>query len=160
MPPFLVNETMITVIFFVILIIWLGVITFYFFRLRKNYSTFTQGTNRKNLDEVLSGLVNSEQRVKEDIAKIIARCDRIEKEEGYHIQKVGLLRFNPFKDTGGDQSFILTLLDAHDTGVVITALYSRMGTRWYTKRVSLGKSTEHELSEEEKKAIHMAAELH
>ncbi len=151
---------MVTTIFFIILIIWLSIITFYFFRLRKNYDTFTQGTNRKSLDDVLSSLVHNEKSTKEDIAKIIARCDRIEKEEGFHIQKLGLLRFNPFKDTGGDQSFILTLLDAHDTGVVITALYSRMGTRWYTKRVSLGKSTEHELSEEEKKAIHMAAELY
>src|ERR1700722_185603 len=151
---------MITAIFFIILIIWLSVITFYFFRLRRNYDTFTQGTNRKNLDDVLSSLVHNEQRTKEDIAKIIARCDRIEKEEGFHIQKVGLLRFNPFKDTGGDQIFFLTLLDAHDTGVVITALYSRMGTRWYTKRVSLGKSTEHERSEEEKKEIHTASQLH
>ena len=150
---------MITAIFFVILIIWLGVITFYFFRLRKNYDTFTQGTNRKNLDEVLSGLVNSEQRVKEDIAKIMAQCAKMEKDERYHIQKIGLLRFNPFKDTGGDQSFILALVDAHDTGIIITALYSRSGTRWYTKKIVKGKSTEHELSEEEKKALSMAAEL-
>src|SRR5258708_647290 len=142
---------MITAIFFLILIIWLSAVTFYFMQLKKNYSTFTQGTNRKNLDEVLSSLVRGEKNIKEDIAKIVARCDRIEKDEGYHIQKVGLLRFNPFKDTGGDQSFILALLDAHDTGVVITALYSRSGTRWYTKRLVKGRSTEHELSEEEKK---------
>jgi hypothetical protein len=151
---------MVTIIFFLILISWLGVLTFYYLRLQKNYATFTQGTNRKNLDDVLSTLIHGEQTVKEDIAKLRARCDRIEKDEGYHIQKIGLLRFNPFKDTGGDQSFILALLDAHDTGIVITALYSRMGTRWYTKRVTKGKSTEHELSEEEKKALSMAAELH
>ena len=151
---------MITIIFFLILISWLGVLTFYYLRLQKNYATFTQGTNRKNLDDVLSTLVHGEQTVKEDIAKLRARCDRIEKDEGYHIQKIGLLRFNPFKDTGGDQSFILALLDAHDTGIVITALYSRMGTRWYTKRVTKGKSNEHELSEEEEKALSMAAELH
>jgi uncharacterized protein DUF4446 len=151
---------MITIIFFLILISWLGVLTFYYLRLKKNYATFTQGTNRKNLDDVLSTLVHGEQTVKEDIAKLRARCDRIEKDEGYHLQKIGLLRFNPFKDTGGDQSFILALLDAHDTGIVITALYSRMGTRWYTKRVTRGKSMEHELSEEEKKALSMAAELH
>jgi hypothetical protein len=72
---------------------------------------------------------------------------------------VGLLRFNPFKDTGGDQSFILALVDAHDTGVIITALYSRSGTRWYSKRVTKGKGTEHELSDEEKKALNMASEL-
>ncbi|HSX09106.1 MAG TPA: DUF4446 family protein [Candidatus Saccharimonadales bacterium] len=151
---------MISIIFFILLIIWLSGLTFYFLNLKKNYATFTQGTNRKNLDDVLSSLVHGEQTIKADIAKLRERCDRIEKEEGYHIQKVGLLRFNPFKDTGGDQSFILALLDAHDTGIVITALYSRMGTRWYTKKVTRGKSTEHELSEEEKKALRMAAELY
>jgi len=151
---------MIIDLFLFILIIWAGVITFYFFRLRKNYTTFTQGTHRKSLDDVLSNLVQGEQHIKEDIAKLAARCDRIEKDEGYHIQKIGLLRFNPFKDTGGDQSFILALLDAHDTGIVITALYSRMGTRWYTKRITHGKSADHELSDEEKKALSMAAELH
>jgi hypothetical protein len=151
---------MIAYAFIVILIIWLAVMTFFYLRLKKNYSIFTQGTNRKNLDDVLSTLVTGEHNLKEDIAKLRARCDRIEKEEGYHIQKVGLLRFNPFKDTGGDQSFILALLDAHDTGIVITALYSRMGTRWYTKKVVRGKSAEHELSDEEKKALSMAAELH
>ena len=96
--------------------------------------------------------------IKEDIAKIRTRCDKIEKDEGYHIQKIGLLRFNPFKDTGGDQSFILALLDAHNSGIVITALYSRMGTRWFTKRIMQGKSTDHDLSDEEKKALSMASE--
>jgi hypothetical protein len=142
-----------------ILIIWLGITTFYFLQLKKNYLTLTQGSNRKSLDEILGRLVQGEQKVKEDIAKLVTRCDKIEKGEKYHIQKIGLLRFNPFKDTGGDQSFILALVDAYDTGVVITALYSRSGTRWYTKRVNKGKGAEHELSEEEKKALHMASEL-
>lgn len=150
---------MITYLLIIILALWLAWITVQLIRLKKNYATFTQGSHRKSLDDLLSTLVQSEQATKEDIAKLRARCAKIEKDEGYHIQKIGLLRFNPFKDTGGDQSFILALLDAHDTGVVITALYSRMGTRWYTKRISHGKSTEHELSEEEKKALSMAAEL-
>jgi Protein of unknown function (DUF4446) len=150
---------MIAYILITILILWLALGTFYFLQLRKNYLTLLQGTRQKNLDEVLSDLVHGEQRIKEDIAKLVVRCDRIEKDEEYHIQKIGLLRFNPFKDTGGDQSFILTLVDSHDTGIVITALYSRSGTRWYTKRVTKGKGAEHELSEEEKRALHMASEL-
>lgn len=150
---------MITFIAFTILIIWLGVTTWYLLQLKKNYLTLTQGVNKKTLDVILSDLIYGQQNIKEDIAKLVARCDKMEKEEEYHIQKIGLLRFNPFKDTGGDQSFILALVDAHDTGIVITALYSRSGTRWYTKRVSKGKGAEHELSDEEKKALHMAAEL-
>ncbi|HVA96617.1 MAG TPA: DUF4446 family protein [Candidatus Acidoferrales bacterium] len=150
---------MIAYILIFILFGWSVAITYYFLQLKKNYLTLTQGVNKKTLDEVLSNLVHGEQKLKEDIAKLVSRCDRIEKDEGYHIQKVGLLRFNPFKDTGGDQSFILALVDAHDTGIILTALYSRSSTRWYTKRVVKGKGTEHELSEEEKKALHMASEL-
>ena len=146
-------------ILIIILIGWIGGITYYFLKLKKNYLTLIQGSNQKSLDEVLGGLIHGEKQVKDAVAKLVARCDRIEKDEKYHIQKIGLLRFNPFKDTGGDQSFILALVDAHDTGVVITALYSRSGTRWYTKRVIKGKGAEHELSEEEKKALHMASEL-
>ena len=150
---------MIAYILIFILILWSAVITFFFLQLKKRYLTLTQGSNRKTLDEVLSDLVHGEERIKEDIAKIVLRCDKIEKDEKYHIQKIGLLRFNPFKDTGGDQSFILALVDAHDTGIVLTALYSRSSTRWYTKRVFKGKGAEHELSEEEKKALQMASEL-
>jgi hypothetical protein len=150
---------MITYLLFFLLTAWLAWLTYYWWNLKKNYMTLTRGSNKKTLDEILSNLMQSEQKTKEDIAKILARCDRIEKDEKYHIQKIGLLRFNPFKDTGGDQSFILALVDAHDTGIIITALYSRSGTRWYTKRIVKGKSTEHELSEEEKKALQIAAEL-
>ncbi|MBA3723900.1 MAG: DUF4446 family protein, partial [Candidatus Levybacteria bacterium] len=136
----------------IIVIIWLVYVSLSLRKLRANYITLTQGGSKKNLDDVLSTLVSDIAMTKKDIAYLMARCDKIEKDEKYHIQKIGLLRFNPFKDTGGDQSFILALVDAFDTGVVITALYSRSGTRWYSKRVARGKGTELELSEEERKA--------
>ena len=150
---------MITYLLILIIIVWLGGLSYYWYRLKKNYLQLTNGGSKKTLDEVLENLVHTQQKAKEDIAKIMAQCDKIEKDERYHIQKIGLLRFNPFKDTGGDQSFILALVDSFDTGIIITALYSRSGTRWYTKKVVKGKSTEHELSDEEKKALHMAAGL-
>jgi hypothetical protein len=136
--------------------VWLIFNTLTIRKLRTNYITLTQGGSKKNVDDILSAIIGDLNVSKKDIAHLIERCAKIEKEEQYHIQKVGLLRFNPFKDTGGDQSFILALVDAHDTGVVITALYSRTGTRWYTKKVHRGKGTELELSEEEKKAIKVA----
>lgn len=150
---------MITYLLLLIIFVWLGGLTYYWYNLKKNYLQLTQGNNKKTLDEVLQHLVQGEHQLKEDIAKVMALCAKIEKDERYHIQKIGLLRFNPFKDTGGDQSFILALVDAYNTGIIITALYSRNGTRWYTKKVVKGKSTEHELSDEEKKALSMAAEL-
>lgn len=150
---------MIVYLLIIIIFIWLLGLSYYWYRLKQNYLQMTQGGAKKTLDEVLGDLVQTQQKAKDDIAKIMAQCAKMEKDEKYHIQKIGLLRFNPFKDTGGDQSFILALVDAHDTGIIITALYSRSGTRWYTKKIVRGRSTEHELSEEEKKALSQAAEL-
>jgi len=102
---------------------------------------------------VLESLLKDSNTAKGDIDFLKSYCDKIEKEGKIHIQKVGLLRFNPFKDTGGDQSFILSLIDGNDSGVIISGLYSRSGTRWYAKRVQDGKGVEHELSDEEKAAL-------
>jgi len=90
---------------------------------------------------------------KKDIEDLKKYSEKIDKDGQLHIQKVGLIRFNPFKDTGGDQSFVLALVDGNDTGVVISGLYSRSGTRWYAKKVVSGKGVDYELSDEEKKAI-------
>lgn len=136
-----------------LLFVWLGVVTFFFWRSIAHYNNLTKGISSKTLKSILDHLLADLQSSQKDIEKLITRCDTIEKQELLHIQKIGLLRFNPFKDTGGDQSFIIALIDAHDTGVVISGLYSRSGTRWYAKKVVHGKGLEHELSEEEKKAI-------
>ncbi len=143
----------------VLCLIWLGIVTFYLRRLMEHYQVLTKGVNKKNLEFVLENLTKETHLVKKNISNLISRCDTIEKNETYYIQKIGLLRFNPFKDTGGDQSFILTLSDANDTGIVITGLYSRSGLRWYAKSIFEGKGIEHELSEEEKKALKIAKNI-
>jgi len=90
---------------------------------------------------------------KKDIEDLKKYCEKNTRDGMLHIQKVGLIRFNPFKDTGGDQSFVLALVDGNNTGVVISGLYSRAGTRWYAKKVVSGKGVDYELSDEEKAAI-------
>ncbi len=137
-------------------LVWIAILTYYLRRLTINYNTVTDGVNKKNLDTVLVNIIKSIQGAKKDIAKLVDRCDTIEIREKSYIQKVGLLRFNPFKDTGGEQSFIMTLVDSKSTGVIITALYSRTGMRWYVKQVIEGSATEHQLSDEEKKALKFA----
>lgn len=73
-----------------------------------------------------------------------------------HLQKMGFVRFNPFNDTGGDQSFCLAILDGHDTGIVISSLHSREQTRIYAKRIVAGKTEGVELSREEAEALNRA----
>lgn len=133
--------------------VWLLVLTAVFIRMFIHYNRLTKGASNKTLKHVLEELLQKLGTSQKDIATLIARCEALEKKGMLHIQKVGLLRFNPFKETGGDQSFILSLVDGNDTGVVISGLYSRSGTRWYAKRVVNGTGVEHDLSEEEQKAL-------
>ena len=71
------------------------------------------------------------------------------------IQKVGVVRFNPFQDSGGDQSFAIALLDQRGSGVVVSSLHGRAETRIFAKQVINGRST-HSLSDEEQQAIREA----
>jgi hypothetical protein len=68
------------------------------------------------------------------------------------VQHVGLVRFNPFEDTGGNQSFALALLDADADGIVLSSLHSRTGTRVYVKAILAGRS-DAQLSAEEVAAL-------
>lgn len=141
----------------VIIVIWLFVITVIFWKTLSFYNKLTKGLTQKSLKSALGNLLEDINITKKDVDYLKSYCDRIEKEGHFHIQKIGLLRFNPFKDTGGDQSFILSLVDGNDTGVIISGLYSRSGTRWYAKRVLNGKALEYELSEEEKETLKQAS---
>ena len=140
-----------------IIIVWLVCLSVFFWRVLQHYNKLTKGVSEKSLRTVLEELLKGMDLNKKDIDYLKEYSARIEKDGLLHIQKVGLIRFNPFKDTGGDQSFILSLVDGKDTGVVISGLYSRSGTRWYAKRVVSGKGVDYELSEEEKKSLKEAS---
>lgn len=70
-----------------------------------------------------------------------------------NIQKVKLVRFNPFQELGGQQSFILALLDNHNNGVIITSLHTKDTTRLYAKPVKNGAGDQVALSKEEKAVV-------
>ena len=74
-----------------------------------------------------------------------------------HLQRVGIVRYNPFADTGGDQSFSLALADAEGNGVVVSSLHRRNENRVYAKPLARWEST-YLLTEEEKQAIVIARE--
>jgi len=105
----------------------------------------------KNLKEVLDYL----KKLEENFEKVSKEIENLQKEGRFSIQKVGIIRFNPFSEVGGDQSFSLAILDADDNGIVITSLYTREENRVYGKPIKRGAS-EYSLSVEEKEAISKA----
>ncbi|MBI4153496.1 DUF4446 family protein [Candidatus Woesebacteria bacterium] len=132
--------------------IWLGALTIAFILFANFFRRLTKGAEGGELKKVLESILNRQAKNAEGVEEL-NRQVAILAEEGFgHVQKVGLIRFNPFKEVGGGHSFSLALLDGRDTGVVITGLHTRERTRIYAKVVKNGKS-EFELSDEEVKAL-------
>ena len=69
------------------------------------------------------------------------------------IHKVAVERFNPFKEVGGNQSFCVALLNGQNTGVILSSLHTREGTRVYAKPVVDGHAKEFPFTDEEKETV-------
>ncbi len=111
----------------------------------------TNKTKPENIKDILAELKSLEG----NFEKISKELEELKKESRFWVQKIGIIRFNPFSEVGGDQSFSIALLDANNSGVVISSLYSRQENRIYGKPIKNGKS-EYQLSEEENQAIEKA----
>ena len=105
----------------------------------------------QDLGEVLSYV----QKLENKLGEVSEELSVVREMAESSIQKVGVIRFNPFKGVGGDQSFAIALLDSKNNGFVISSIYMREGGRTYTKPIKNGKS-EYTLSEEEEGAIKKA----
>lgn len=135
--------------------VWLLILSFFLFRFFSLYRRLTNGVGVGDIKKVLEKILGSGAENTKNIKDIIKRIDTIEEKDKKHIQKIGLIRFNPFSELGGDHSFSLAILDDKDTGVVITGLHTRDRTRVYIKDIKNGKSVL-ELSSEENKALGIA----
>ena len=124
-------------------------------RLRRSLDSLTRGADGANLGGVLDAHLDKVYAVARELDELTARSAVLEASGRRAIQRVGLVRYNPFEDTGGNQSFALAMTDAAGTGFVVNSLHSRTGTRVYAKAVSEGRS-EGALSEEEAEALRLA----
>lgn len=129
------------VILVILNIIGLGIISFWVWRNQQFFNKLFpeyKGDLKEKLAEVINEL--TDLRILKEINK-------------NNIQKIVLKRYNPYQDTGGNQSFSVALLDGNNDGVVLTSLHSRAGTRIFGKSVKTGKEDQTEFSQEEKEVI-------
>lgn len=138
---------------FAVLVIWLGALSFWLYKVARHYSRLVNKTGKEDLGAILEGLLTNQNEVDRHIKKVEDELGRLGTKA---ITQVGVMRFSPFRDTGGDQSFTLALLNEKNSGVVLLSLHGREGTRVYVKPIEMGKSR-YELSREEKQAIEEAS---
>ena len=127
--------------------------------LNKKYKRFMKKLgSSENLEEDLENYMYRVDRVEKQNADILNQINGLDKDLESCVQKVGIVRYSAFQDTGSDLSFTLALLDEHDNGVVFNGIYSREMSNIYAKPVENGNS-KYTLSEEEQEAIKRAIEV-
>ena len=164
----------------VVALLWLLIVQVRSIRAARRYRTLTQGADGANLEQALHRHIAQMDQFQEHLraatqqqaqleGRLTAETQRLNDQAQQMAQylgerlarslcRVGVVRFNPFPDTGGDQSFAVALLDGHDDGIVLSGLHSRAGCRVYAKPVAGGTST-YNLSQEEQRAIQQSRKV-
>lgn len=125
--------------------------------LNKLRNNFFAGTKALDLESVIVSLRQEMQSGQDRQAILESAQAELRHALGFAVQKIGLVRFNPFDDGGGNFSFSLALLNAQDSGIVITSMHGREQNRIYTKKIQNGLS-DMKLTGEEQKAVQIAGQ--
>ncbi|OGO58553.1 MAG: hypothetical protein A2V85_09955 [Chloroflexi bacterium RBG_16_72_14] len=124
-------------------------------RLDRRLRGVTRGAEGRSLEAILDAHLDKVYAVARDLDDLAARAAVLEANQRRALQRIGLVRYNPFEDTGGNQSFALAVVDARGDGFVVSSLHARAGTRVYGKAIAGGRS-ESALSAEEAEALRLA----
>ncbi len=139
----------------VVALVGLGLVWRRAAELGRRLDSLTRGADGQDLEAVLRTHLATVVDVDAEVDRLVGRTAALERDARKAFQRIGLVRFNPFEDTGGNQSFAVVLLDADEDGVVLSSLHARGGTRIYAKAVAGGRP-EATLSDEESQALALA----
>lgn len=138
---------------FVVVFIWLVLLTFVVFRTRSHYQRLITTTRKTSIDGILDSLLSRDIELLKETEQLKKQLEEVVSKSMTHIHAVNVVRFNPFEKRGREQSFVVSLLDEHVTGLIMNFMYTPDGLRVFTKKVKEGKGDGYELSEEEKKSL-------
>lgn len=133
--------------------IWLGILSLLIWRQSGFLKTFFPKSGERDIRKKFEETLEAVGEFKGGLADLNRNVMQYHQDGLQHIQKVGLKRFNPYDDTGGDQSFTVCLLNNEGSGIVVTSLHARSGTRVFGKEIVSGKSLSYKLSKEEEEVI-------
>ncbi len=148
---FILAFTVLIIILFILLIVFLVKQS----KLKKRYEAFMCGSDAKSMEEEIAGLFQDIDYLKKQAEKDGKEIKHIYKRLETVFQKVGIVKYDAFKQMGGQLSFCIALLDENNNGFVMNSVHSTDGCYSYTKAIREGEC-EISLGEEEQKALSMA----
>lgn len=140
----------------IVLLLWLTLLSYILSTIASHYRKLISTSKKENLKDILEEVLAQTEKGSAQLARIQVELEKLRLDNLSHIQKVSMARFNPFSDVGGDQSFSICFLDGEGSGIVLSSLHSRVGTRIYAKAIEKGESKGFPLSEEEEKVVKLA----
>lgn len=143
------------IIIILLLAIALGVAFWQIFTIKNSFGNFIDKKDPKNIEVLLKQYSKDVADTSHKLDELAVFCAKLHKLSSASLTKRGLVRFNPFGDTGGDQSFCLSCLDSKNNGFIISSIHARTGTRVYAKQILAGHS-QHNLSDEEEQSLRQA----
>lgn len=139
--------------------LWIIILSLKLRNAKRNMEIMFTGETAQNLESIILAHSKDISALDKEIQDLFEISNKLHALTQKSLHKVGVVRFNPFKDIGGDQSFALALLDGKNSGLVISSLHTREGTRIYSKPVLKGESEKYPLTDEEKEAIKTAVTI-
>ncbi len=125
-------------------------------KLNKKYKKFMTGATGENLESQITTRFSEIDKLKIDTKNLDEELAKVKENLLITYQKVGVVKYDAFKEMGGKLSFVLALLDKNNNGVLLNSVHSsREGCYTYLKEIIKGESFL-ELSEDEKKALNQA----
>jgi len=144
------------VVIFVLVVIN-AFLLWYFYKTNKKIDVLLENGKIKSFKDIFLSQKEKNSELERGIKEAFLKIEELQKISEKTFQKTGIVRFNPFNEMGGNQSFVIALLDDKNNGFVISSLFVKEGNRVYAKAIREGKS-DHLLSEEEKEAIARATQ--
>ena len=142
----------------VILLIWSIISNIRIKNIHKKDKEFMDKLGKGNsIKEDLKNYINRVEATENEIRRLSVNFKKLDKKTTKCIQKVGIVRYNAYKDTGSDLSFAVCMLDEQNNGIVFNGIYSRDMSNIYAKPIIEGES-KYKLTPEEQEAIYRAKE--
>ena len=121
-------------------------------RMKKRYKKMMTGVESGNLERMLIGHIDEVKRVMEKNTELEMENQKLDNLLQQALTRVGMVRYRAFEDMGGDLSYAVAMLDAHNNGVVLSSVFGREGSQAYAKPIENGGSS-YVLTEEEQQAL-------
>lgn len=148
---FLIGMAVLVLILFILMIITLCKLK----KLRRRYERFMMGKDAESMEEIILSCIEKNEMIDQTNHQLREDIIKLRKNQRITYQKMGMVKYNAFREMSGDLSYTLALLNQENDGFIINSVYAKEGGYSYIKEITAGESAIL-LSEEEKAALEKA----